>query len=117
VAVIGYRELDEGIDLVRRGRGSLVATVVTDDDAAFAQSAVSLGSLHGRIAHLTHDSAAENPGHGVVMPQGIHGGPGRAGGGEELGGLRALNFYHQRTAIQAPVPVLEALRKLSAVLG
>jgi 3,4-dehydroadipyl-CoA semialdehyde dehydrogenase len=117
VAVIGYRELDEGIDLVRRGRGSLVATVVTDDDAAFADSAVSLGSLHGRIAHLTHDSAAENPGHGVVMPQAIHGGPGRAGGGEELGGLRALNFYHQRTAIQAEVPVLDALRKLSAKLG
>lgn len=116
VAVIGYRGRDEGIDLVRRGRGSLVATVVSDDDVAFVETAAALGSLHGRIAQLKSDSAADNPGHGVVMPQGVHGGPGRAGGGEELGGLRALNFYHQRSAIQAEVGVLEALRRLSAEL-
>jgi 3,4-dehydroadipyl-CoA semialdehyde dehydrogenase len=116
VAVIGYRRPEEGIDLVRRGRGSLVATVVTDDDTAFIESTIALGSLHGRLAHLKSDSAVDNPGHGVVMPQGVHGGPGRAGGGEELGGLRALYFYHQRTAIQAGISALDALRSFSAEL-
>ena len=117
VALMGYRSMSEGIELVRRGRGSLVATIVTDDDAAFAATAVALGSLHGRLAQLNSATAALNPGHGVVMPQGIHGGPGRAGGGEELGGLRALQFYCQRSAIQATVPVLESLRRGSAELG
>ncbi|WP_298210711.1 3,4-dehydroadipyl-CoA semialdehyde dehydrogenase [Ferrimicrobium sp.] len=117
VALMGYRSVSEGIDLVRRGRGSLVATVVTDDDTAFAETAVALGSLHGRLSQLNSATAAVNPGHGVVMPQAIHGGPGRAGGGEELGGLRALRFYCQRSAIQATVPVLESLAKEAAELA
>jgi len=113
VAIMGYSDLADGIELVRRGRGSLVATIVSDDDAAFVQAALAIGSLHGRVAQLNQRTASDNPGHGVVMPQGIHGGPGRAGGGEELGGLRALRFYLQRSAIQADVTALAALRSAS----
>ena len=60
-----------------------------------------LGPLHGRVHVVSPDVAAMHTGHGNVMPQSLHGGPGRAGGGEELGGARALNFYHRRAAIQA----------------
>ncbi len=113
VAVMGYREVADGIELARRGRGSLVATVVSDDSSAFVEAALALGSLHGRLAQLNSRTVGENPGHGVVMPQAVHGGPGRAGGGEELGGLRALRFYLQRTAIQADVSALSSLRAVA----
>jgi 3,4-dehydroadipyl-CoA semialdehyde dehydrogenase len=68
-----------------------------------------LASSHGRVHAISPDVAALHSGHGNVMPMSLHGGPGRAGGGEELGGLRALNFYHRRTPVQASSMSLDAL--------
>jgi 3,4-dehydroadipyl-CoA semialdehyde dehydrogenase len=70
---------------------------------------MALADSHGRVHVISPDVAQLHTGHGNVMPQSLHGGPGRAGGGEELGGLRALNFYHRRSAVQASTDVLAAL--------
>lgn len=104
-----YRGLDEAHELIRRGEGSLVASLYGDDHAALARAAAELADSHGRVHVISPDVAQLHTGHGNVMPQSMHGGPGRAGGGEELGGLRALNFYHRRSAIQASRGVLDAL--------
>ncbi|HKW84242.1 MAG TPA: 3,4-dehydroadipyl-CoA semialdehyde dehydrogenase, partial [Burkholderiaceae bacterium] len=74
-----------------------------------AATAVDLAACHGRVHIVSPDVAALHTGHGNVMTQSLHGGPGRAGGGEELGGLRALNFYHRRAALQASTAVLTHL--------
>jgi 3,4-dehydroadipyl-CoA semialdehyde dehydrogenase len=79
------------------------------DPAALGRAALELAAFHGRVHVVSPDVAALHTGHGNVMPQSLHGGPGRAGGGEELGGLRALNFYHRRAAVQASTAVLAAL--------
>ena len=99
--LVPYTSETEALQLIQRGQGSLVASVYGEDAAALAKTAIALAPFHGRVHVLSPDVAAMNTGHGNVMPQSLHGGPGRAGGGEELGGLRALNFYHQRSAIQA----------------
>ncbi len=104
-----YTDLAQAQALIRRGQGSLVASVYGEDPAALAAAALELAPSHGRVHVLSPDVATMNTGHGNVMPQSLHGGPGRAGGGEELGGLRALNFYHQRSAVQAATPVLTAM--------
>ena len=78
--------------------------------AAAASAALELADSHGRVHVISPDVAALQTGHGNVMPQSLHGGPGRAGGGEELGGLRALNFYHRRSAVQASTDVLAQLQ-------
>lgn len=104
-----YTDAANAVALVRRGRGSLVASLFGADDAALAAMAVDLASTHGRIHVVSPDVAASHTGHGNVMPQSLHGGPGRAGGGEELGGLRALGFYHRRCAIQAASGVVDRL--------
>ncbi|MGH3368491.1 MAG: hypothetical protein ACRDPR_00675, partial [Nocardioidaceae bacterium] len=97
------------VDLVARGRGSLVGSVVTHD-AGFARDVVlGTAAMHGRMLLLDRDDAAESTGHGIPMPQLVHGGPGRAGGGEEEGGLRAVYHHMQRTAIQAGPAMLEAV--------
>jgi 3,4-dehydroadipyl-CoA semialdehyde dehydrogenase len=98
--VIPYTSTAEAIALVRRGRGSLVASVFSSDAAFIEQLVPAIADLHGRI--LVVDATVDNKhtGHGNVMPSCTHGGPGRAGGGEELGGLRALAFYHRRIALQ-----------------
>jgi 3,4-dehydroadipyl-CoA semialdehyde dehydrogenase len=75
-----------------------------------AKAIPELTDSHGRVHVISPDVAAIHTGHGNVMPQSLHGGPGRAGGGEELGGLRALNFYHRRAAIQASTAVLTQLK-------
>ena len=72
-------------------------------------STLALADSHGRVHSISPDVAASHTGHGNVMPQSLHGGPGRAGGGEELGGLRALGFYHRRSAVQASTDVLKLL--------
>src|SRR5262249_22692347 len=92
-----YRDLDQAFDLVRRGGGSLVTSVLGADVDALAAAAAALADGHGRIHVISPPVADTHTGHGNVMPQSLHGGPGRAGGGEELGGLRALAFYHRRT--------------------
>lgn len=107
--LIPYRDLDHALQLVRRGQGSLVCSVFGSDAAALVHAATELADSHGRVHVISPDVAALHTGHGNVMPQSLHGGPGRAGGGEELGGLRALNFYHRRTALQASTAVLAQL--------
>ena len=97
------------LSLIRRGQGSLVTSLYGSDPAALAAAALELADSHGRVHVISPDVAALHTGHGNVMPQSLHGGPGRAGGGEELGGLRALNFYHRRSAVQASTAVLSAL--------
>jgi 3,4-dehydroadipyl-CoA semialdehyde dehydrogenase len=104
-----YRDTAHALALVRRGQGSLVASLYGSDVQALGAAAIELADSHGRVHVVSPDVAAAHTGHGNVMPQSLHGGPGRAGGGEELGGVRALNFYHRRAAIQAAAPVLTHL--------
>jgi 3,4-dehydroadipyl-CoA semialdehyde dehydrogenase len=101
-----YRDVPHALALIRRGQGSLVASLYGTDPAALSAAALELADSHGRVHVISPDVAALQTGHGNVMPQSLHGGPGRAGGGEELGGLKALNFYHRRSAIQASTAVL-----------
>jgi 3,4-dehydroadipyl-CoA semialdehyde dehydrogenase len=107
--LIPFRDLAHALQLVRRGQGSLVCSVYGSDPAALAHAATELADSHGRVHLISPDVAALHTGHGNVMPQSLHGGPGRAGGGEELGGVRALNFYHRRSALQASSAVLAHL--------
>jgi oxepin-CoA hydrolase/3-oxo-5,6-dehydrosuberyl-CoA semialdehyde dehydrogenase len=90
----------EAIDLVRRGGGSLVASLYTYDARVATELLAGIGSYHGRIILIDRDCARESTGHGSPLPPLVHGGPGRAGGGEEMGGLRGVFHYMQRTAVQ-----------------
>ena len=109
--VMGYGDTAEVIDLAARGRGSLTGSVVTGD-ADFARRVVlGVAPWHGRLLLLDQDDARESTGHGSPLPMLVHGGPGRAGGGEEMGGIRGVLHYMQRTAVQA------SPRMLSAVTG
>jgi 3,4-dehydroadipyl-CoA semialdehyde dehydrogenase len=108
--LLPYRDAAHALDLVRRGEGSLVASLYGSDASALGGAAIELAGSHGRVHVVSPDVAQLHTGHGNVMPQSQHGGPGRAGGGEELGGARALNFYHRRSALQASTAVLDALR-------
>lgn len=107
--LLPYRDTAHALALVRRGQGSLVASLYGSDPAALAVAALELADSHGRVHVISPDVAQLHTGHGNVMPQSLHGGPGRAGGGEELGGLRALGFYHRRSALQASTAVLAGL--------
>jgi 3,4-dehydroadipyl-CoA semialdehyde dehydrogenase len=107
--LLPYRDMAHALALIRRGQGSLVTSLYGSDPAALAVAALELADSHGRVHVISPDVATLHTGHGNVMPQSLHGGPGRAGGGEELGGLRALNFYHRRSAVQASTSVLSAL--------
>jgi len=108
-SLLPYRNLEHALTLAQRGQGSLVTSLYGTDDAVLAQATVALAASHGRVHVVTPEVAAAHTGHGNVMPMSLHGGPGRAGGGAELGGLRALDFYHQRSAVQASPAVLAAL--------
>lgn len=107
--LLPYRDAAHALQLVQRGQGSLVASLYGGDAAALGAAALELAACHGRVHVVSPEVGALHTGHGNVMPQSLHGGPGRAGGGEELGGLRALNFYHRRAAIQAATTVLGPL--------
>ncbi len=107
--LLPYRDTAHALALVRRGQGSLVASLYGGDPATLAATALQLAGSHGRVHVISPDVGQLHTGHGNVMPQSLHGGPGRAGGGEELGGLRALGFYHRRSAVQASTAVLAAL--------
>ena len=95
-----YKDLDEAITLAKMGKGSLVSTIATSQVDIATQYAVEASAYHGRILVLNEESAPESTGHGSPMPQLMHGGPGRAGGGEELGGIGSVKHYLQRTALQ-----------------
>jgi len=104
-----YDGLDEAVALAARGQGSLVATLVTREPAVAAQVIPQMAAWHGRLHILDAQAAAESTGHGSPLPQLKHGGPGRAGGGEELGGLRAVKHYLQRAAVQGSPSMLSAV--------
>jgi oxepin-CoA hydrolase / 3-oxo-5,6-dehydrosuberyl-CoA semialdehyde dehydrogenase len=99
--IIGYRGTEEAVQLAARGRGSLAGSVVTDDPGFARDIVAGLAPWHGRILVLDGDDAAESTGHGSPLPVLVHGGPGRAGGGEEMGGIRGVLHHMQRTAVQA----------------
>jgi len=98
--IIGYSDLQEAIQLANMGKGSLVSSVVTHDDHLATDYVMGAAPYHGRILVLNRDCAKESTGHGSPMPLLTHGGPGRAGGGEEMGGLRGIKHYMQRCAVQ-----------------
>ncbi|MDN2566561.1 phenylacetic acid degradation bifunctional protein PaaZ [Aquibium sp. A9E412] len=99
--VMGYRDLDHALALANRGGGSLVASVFTRDPQVARQAVLGAGAHHGRLYFANRDTGKEATGHGSPLPHMVHGGPGRAGGGEELGGIRGVMHYMQRTAVQA----------------
>ena len=107
--IIGYASPAEAIELAARGRGSLAGSVVTADPAFAREMVLGLAPWHGRVLVLDREDAGESTGHGSPLPTLVHGGPGRAGGGEELGGMRAVRHYLQRTAVQASPRVLSAV--------
>lgn len=98
--IMPYKTMDDAIQLAKMGKGSLVSSIVTPDDKEATEYVVGAASMHGRILVLNADCAKESTGHGSPMPLLTHGGPGRAGGGEEMGGKRGILHYLQRTAIQ-----------------
>lgn len=98
--IIPYKTLDEAIELANMGKGSLVCSIVTNDDKIAKEFVMGAACMHGRILILNAACAKESTGHGSPMPLLTHGGPGRAGGGEEMGGKRGILHYLQRTAIQ-----------------
>ncbi|MDE2200168.1 MAG: 3,4-dehydroadipyl-CoA semialdehyde dehydrogenase [Rhodospirillales bacterium] len=112
--VIGYRDPADAAALVRRGRGSLIASVFSDDSAQGRKIVEAIAPWHGRVLFVDEAIAADHTGHGLVLPQSNHGGPGRAGGGEELGGLRGMRLYHQRTALQGSVSFLRDIGEQAA---
>ncbi|KRA30016.1 MULTISPECIES: phenylacetic acid degradation bifunctional protein PaaZ [unclassified Nocardioides] len=107
--VLTYDNTEEAIALAARGKGSLVASLVTHDPQIARQVTLGLAPWHGRVLVLDRDDAAESTGHGSPLPVLVHGGPGRAGGGEELGGIRGVLHHMQRTAIQASPDMLTAI--------
>jgi oxepin-CoA hydrolase/3-oxo-5,6-dehydrosuberyl-CoA semialdehyde dehydrogenase len=107
--LIGYRSAAEAIDLAARGRGSLAGSIVTADPDFAREVVLGLAPWHGRLLVLDRDDAGESTGHGSPLPMLVHGGPGRAGGGEEMGGIRGVLHHMQRTAVQASPRVLSAV--------
>jgi oxepin-CoA hydrolase/3-oxo-5,6-dehydrosuberyl-CoA semialdehyde dehydrogenase len=107
--VLPYRDHADAIELARRGEGSLAASVFCADDALAAQLVLGLAPYHGRVLVVNRHCAKESTGHGSPLAPLIHGGPGRAGGGEELGGIRGVLHYMQRTAVQGSPNTLTAV--------
>ena len=107
--VMPYRDIPHASDLANRGGGSLVVSVFTSDAEAARRFTLSSGAWHGRIYFNNADSMAEATGHGSPMPHMLHGGPGRAGGGEELGGIRSVLHFMQRSAVQGSPQILTAI--------
>ncbi len=106
--IMPYKDLNEAIELSRKGKGSLVSSIVTNDNKIAVEYTVKAATHHGRILVLNRESAKQSTGHGSPLPNLIHGGPGRAGGGEEMGGKRGIKHYMQRCAIQgSPTTISE----------
>lgn len=108
-SVLGYRDIPHAIELAAQGGGSLVATLCSHDPEVVRQLTMGLAGHHGRLHILDRDDAKSSTGHGSPLPHLIHGGPGRAGGGEELGGIRGIAHYMTRTALQGSPDMLTAI--------
>ncbi len=107
--LMGYRDIPHAIELANKADGSLVASIITRDPLVAREFALNAGAFHGRLYFNNRDSMAESTTHGAPLPHMVHGGPGRAGGGEELGGIRAVLHYMQRTAVQGSPDILMAI--------
>ncbi len=114
--IVPYRDEKDACALVARGGGSLVASIYGEDQGFLARMVEGIGPSHGRLLLVEPAIASAHSGHGIVMPQCNHGGPGRAGAGEELGGLYGLRFYHQRLAVQGSTDLLASLQAQAAAL-
>jgi len=110
--IVGYDDLDHAIGLANYGKGSLVSSIVTYDDTIATAYTLGAAPYHGRILVLNRDCAKESTGHGSPMPLLVHGGPGRAGGGEEMGGLRGIKHYMQRCAVQGSPTTLTEITQV-----
>ena len=109
--IMPYRDLDDAIALANRGMGSLALSLFTFDPAVAEEFVLGAGAFHGRMMILDRTSAKESTGHGSPLPVLVHGGPGRAGGGEEMGGVRGVTHYMQRSALQGSPAVLSHVVK------
>jgi oxepin-CoA hydrolase/3-oxo-5,6-dehydrosuberyl-CoA semialdehyde dehydrogenase len=109
--IMPYRDLDDAIALANRGMGSLALSLFTFDSGVAEEFVLGAGAYHGRMVILDRTSAKESTGHGSPLPVLVHGGPGRAGGGEEMGGIRGVTHYMQRTALQGSPAVLSSIVK------
>jgi oxepin-CoA hydrolase/3-oxo-5,6-dehydrosuberyl-CoA semialdehyde dehydrogenase len=109
--VMPYKTLDDAIELAKLGRGSLCGSLVTADPNVARRVVLGVAPFHGRLMVLDRTSAKESTGHGSPLPNLVHGGPGRAGGGEELGGARGVLHYMQRTAVQGSPSMLTAITR------
>jgi len=112
--LVAYDSLEDLIAITRHGLGSLVASAFSNDANFTHQTILGIGDLHGRILAVNSAVGAQHTGHGNVVPSCLHGGPGRAGGGEELAGLRALLLYHRRFVVQGPADCIAELARSSA---
>src|ERR1700676_2341720 len=112
--LVAYDSVEELILMVRRGQGSLVASVFSSDAGFIEKVVPGIGDLHGRILVVDSAVGGQHTGHGNVVPSCLHGGPGRAGGGEELAGFRALLLYHRRFVVQGPATLISELSGTSA---
>lgn len=110
--IMPYGNLEEAIELSNMGKGSLVSTIATADSTVAKEYIMGSAAYHGRILILNEESAKESTGHGSPMPLLVHGGPGRAGGGEEMGGIRGVKHYLQRTAIQGHPSMLSSITQV-----
>ncbi|MBD0331389.1 MAG: phenylacetic acid degradation bifunctional protein PaaZ, partial [Chitinophagaceae bacterium] len=107
--IMPYKNLDDAIALAKKGKGSLCCSIVTNDNKIATDFVVDAATHHGRILVLTREDAKESTGHGSPLPMLVHGGPGRAGGGEEMGGVRGVKHYMQRVAIQGSPTTITAI--------
>ena len=107
--IMPYKNTDEAIALSKLGKGSLCSSIVTADYAVAREYVLGAGTHHGRILVLNNECAKESTGHGSPLPLLVHGGPGRAGGGEEMGGIRGVKHYMQRVAVQGSPSVITAI--------
>ncbi len=107
--IMPYKNMDEAIELSKMGKGSLCTTIVTADYKIAKQYVIGAATHHGRILVLNNECAKESTGHGSPLPLLVHGGPGRAGGGEEMGGIRGVKHYMQRVALQGSPTTLTAI--------
>jgi 3,4-dehydroadipyl-CoA semialdehyde dehydrogenase len=112
--LVAYDGLEDLVAITRRGLGSLVVSVFSNDPEFIRKAVLGIGDLHGRVLVVDSTVGSQHTGHGNVVPSCLHGGPGRAGGGEELAGLRALLLYHRRFVVQGPSSCLNDLSGLSA---